>query len=171
MAFDPGGGGVRCRAAVPGALRARRPLGYASLMKSQFTAIIEPGEKFLVATCAEVPEAVGQGMTREEALRDLAGSIQSVLDYRRDEARCEVLGAPADGGDVEVAVGPGLDTQPKHLAVGQEGRAGGVRSPDPIRPDEPAQACRQLRRQVPDPKRTKRPASGKGSRRRERVKC
>ena len=83
----------------------------------------------------------------------------------------EVLGAPADGGGVKVAVAPGLDTQPKHLAVGQDGRASGVRSPDPIRPDERAQACRQLRRQVPDPRRTKRPASGKGSRRRERVKC
>jgi predicted RNase H-like HicB family nuclease len=55
-------------------------------MRNQFTAIIEQGERFLIAACPEVPEAVGQGVTREEALRDLAGSIQSVLDYRRDEA-------------------------------------------------------------------------------------
>ena len=44
------------------------------------------GEKYLIATCPEVPEAAGQGVTREEALRDLADSIQSVLDYRREEA-------------------------------------------------------------------------------------
>jgi predicted RNase H-like HicB family nuclease len=55
-------------------------------MKNQFTAVIERGETFLIATCPEVPEAHGQGMSREEALKDLAGSIQSVLEYRRDEA-------------------------------------------------------------------------------------
>ncbi len=55
-------------------------------MKNEFTAIIEPGDKYLIATCPEVPEAAGQGKTRAEALRDLADSIQSVLDYRREEA-------------------------------------------------------------------------------------
>lgn len=55
-------------------------------MRHQFTAIVENGEKFLIATCPEVPEANGQGTTREECLRDLADSIQSVLDYRREEA-------------------------------------------------------------------------------------
>lgn len=53
---------------------------------NRFTAFIEQGEKYLIATCPEVPEAAGQGLTREEALRDLADSIQSVLDYRRAEA-------------------------------------------------------------------------------------
>ena len=55
-------------------------------MKTQFTAIVERGEKYLIATCPEVPEAHGQGLTREECLRDLAGSIQSVLEFRREEA-------------------------------------------------------------------------------------
>jgi predicted RNase H-like HicB family nuclease len=55
-------------------------------MRHQFTAIIERGEQFLIATCAEVPEAHGQGSTREECLRDLAGSIESVLEYRREES-------------------------------------------------------------------------------------
>ena len=55
-------------------------------MKNQFTAIIEQGDKNLIATCPEVPEAAGQGATRAEALRDLADSIQSVLEYRREEA-------------------------------------------------------------------------------------
>lgn len=53
---------------------------------NRFTAFIEKGEKYLIATCPEVPEAAGQGLTREEALRDLADSIQSVLEYRRAEA-------------------------------------------------------------------------------------
>ncbi len=55
-------------------------------MRHQFTAIIERGEKYLIATSPEVPEAHGQGLTREECLRDLADSIQSVLEYRREEA-------------------------------------------------------------------------------------
>jgi predicted RNase H-like HicB family nuclease len=55
-------------------------------MKNLFTAFVEKGEEFLLATCPEVPEAAGQGITREAALRDLAGSIQSVLEYRREEA-------------------------------------------------------------------------------------
>lgn len=53
---------------------------------NKFTAIIEPGEKFLIATCPEVPEAHGQGTNRDECLKDLADSIQSVLEYRREEA-------------------------------------------------------------------------------------
>jgi predicted RNase H-like HicB family nuclease len=55
-------------------------------MKLQFTAIIEKGGKYLVASCPELPEANGQGRTRATALRDLAASIQSVLDHRRQEA-------------------------------------------------------------------------------------
>jgi predicted RNase H-like HicB family nuclease len=55
-------------------------------MKLRFTAILEKGEKFLVASCPEFPEANGQGKTRAAALRDLAASIQSVLEYRRHEA-------------------------------------------------------------------------------------
>lgn len=55
-------------------------------MKNRFTAILERGEKHWIATCPEVPEAAGQGRTRKEALGDLADSIQSVLDYRRNEA-------------------------------------------------------------------------------------
>jgi predicted RNase H-like HicB family nuclease len=55
-------------------------------MRHQFTAIIQQGEKYLIATSPEVPEAHGQGSTREECLRDLAESLQSVLEYRREEA-------------------------------------------------------------------------------------
>jgi predicted RNase H-like HicB family nuclease len=44
-------------------------------VKLQFTAIIERGEQFLIASCPELPEANGQGRTRAVALRDLAASI------------------------------------------------------------------------------------------------
>ena len=59
---------------------------YCVFMRNQFTAIIQRGEKYLIATSPEVSEAHGQGLTREECLRDLADSIQSVLEYRREEA-------------------------------------------------------------------------------------
>lgn len=58
-------------------------------MRNQFTAFIERGEQYLIATCPEVPEAHGQGETREEALKDLVDSIQSVLEYRREEASAQ----------------------------------------------------------------------------------
>jgi predicted RNase H-like HicB family nuclease len=55
-------------------------------VKNRYTAIVEQGEKYLIATCPEIPEAAGQGETRVQALRDLADSIQSVLEFRREEA-------------------------------------------------------------------------------------
>ena len=70
-------------------------------MKHQFTAIIEHGDKYLIATCPEVPEAAGQGTTRDEALRDLADSIQSVLEFRLEEALAK-LAANAERTIVEV---------------------------------------------------------------------
>ncbi len=71
-------------------------------MKNRFTAIVERGERWIIATCPEVPEANGQGETRETALKDLAGSIQSVLEYRREEALTK-LGAGSERTVVEVA--------------------------------------------------------------------
>lgn len=55
-------------------------------MKLRFTAIIQRGESFFVATCPEVPEAHGQGENEDGAVRDLEDSIESILDYRREEA-------------------------------------------------------------------------------------
>ena len=71
-------------------------------MRPRFTAIFQPGEKYRLATCPEVPEAHGQGLTREECLRDLEGSIQSVLEYRREEALAK-LGRQAEHADLEFA--------------------------------------------------------------------
>ena len=50
-------------------------------MKNEFTAVIEPAEEGgHFAYCPEVPEANGQGETREEALDSLSQAIELVLE-------------------------------------------------------------------------------------------
>lgn len=39
-----------------------------------------------MAICPEVPEANGQGKTREACLQDLAAAIETVLDYKREKS-------------------------------------------------------------------------------------
>jgi predicted RNase H-like HicB family nuclease len=55
-------------------------------MRNRYTAVVQRDGKWMVAHCAEVPEANGQGKTRAEALESLAAAIELVLDYRRDKA-------------------------------------------------------------------------------------
>lgn len=56
-------------------------------MRNEFTAIIEEGENgWWVATSPEVPAAVGQGRSVEEAHEDLRAAIAFVLECQRDEA-------------------------------------------------------------------------------------
>jgi predicted RNase H-like HicB family nuclease len=55
-------------------------------MELQLSAILERGDKYFIASCPEFPEANGQGSTRDEALQDLSVSIQSILEFRREEA-------------------------------------------------------------------------------------
>lgn len=74
------------KAKLRGALLYELVLATFSTGTLQFNAMIEPGEKLLVASCPEFPEANGQGRTREEALQDLAASIRSVLEFRLAEA-------------------------------------------------------------------------------------
>ena len=66
--------------------------------RGAFTAIIESADDWLIARCAEVPGANGQGRTREEVLDNLASSIElMLLDRRADD-----LGSV--GPDAEVAM-------------------------------------------------------------------
>ena len=59
-------------------------------MRNEFTAIIEEGENgWWVATCPEVPPAVGQGRTVEEAREELESAVAFVLEYQRDMANAE----------------------------------------------------------------------------------
>jgi predicted RNase H-like HicB family nuclease len=53
-------------------------------MRSRYTAVIQRDCKWFTAFCPEVPEANGEGKTREECLDNLAAAIELVLDYRRE---------------------------------------------------------------------------------------
>ena len=52
-------------------------------MKNEFTAEIHREGEWFVAFCPEVPEANGQGRTKEECLRNLAAAIELVFEDRR----------------------------------------------------------------------------------------
>ncbi|MBI2929430.1 MAG: type II toxin-antitoxin system HicB family antitoxin [Verrucomicrobia bacterium] len=53
-------------------------------MRNRYTAVVQRDGKWFIAFCPEVPEANGQGKTREECLESLAAAIELVLDYRRE---------------------------------------------------------------------------------------
>lgn len=59
-------------------------------MKNQFTAYIQRDGEWFVAVSPEVPEANGQGHTKEESLRSLASAIELVFEDRRAAARAEL---------------------------------------------------------------------------------
>jgi predicted RNase H-like HicB family nuclease len=48
------------------------------------------GESGFAATCAEFPEANGQGETVEECLKDLRLAVADVLHYRREAAASSI---------------------------------------------------------------------------------
>lgn len=52
-----------------------------------FTAVFEHGEQgWWVATCPEIPEAITQGRTMDEARENLKDAIRLELESRREEA-------------------------------------------------------------------------------------
>ncbi len=55
-------------------------------MRNRYTAVIQRDGKWFLAFCPEVPEANGQGKTREACLENLGAAIELVLEYRRDQA-------------------------------------------------------------------------------------
>jgi predicted RNase H-like HicB family nuclease len=59
-------------------------------MRNEFTAQIQRDGEWFVAWCEEVPEANGQGRTRDECLQSLRSAIELVLDERRTDARRNV---------------------------------------------------------------------------------
>ena len=58
-----------------------------SAMRNRYTAVVQRDGKWFMALCPEVPEANGQGKTREECLECLGAAIELVLDYRREQGR------------------------------------------------------------------------------------
>ena len=57
------------------------------MMKNEFTAIIERARGWYIAFCSEIPEANGQGKTKDEARENLAAAIGLILEDRRPEPR------------------------------------------------------------------------------------
>ena len=55
-------------------------------MRNQYSAVVQRDGKWFIAFCPEVPEANGQGKTREECLQSLAAAIELILDYRREQS-------------------------------------------------------------------------------------
>lgn len=55
-------------------------------MRNRYTAVIQRDGKWFIAFCPEIPEANGQGKTREACLESLAAAIELVLEYRRENA-------------------------------------------------------------------------------------
>jgi predicted RNase H-like HicB family nuclease len=59
----------------------------------RFTAIYEDGENgWIVATCPEVPGAITQGRTHEEARENLKDAIHAMLEARREDAEKDLKG-------------------------------------------------------------------------------
>jgi predicted RNase H-like HicB family nuclease len=59
-----------------------------------YTAVLTPDDDgFICAQIAEVPEAISQGRTLEEAKANVVEALELALEWRRDEG--EMLPAPA----------------------------------------------------------------------------
>jgi predicted RNase H-like HicB family nuclease len=54
-------------------------------MPDEFTAMIEQVGEWFIASCLEVPEANGQGRTREAARSSLGEAIRLILEDRREQ--------------------------------------------------------------------------------------
>ncbi len=68
-----------------------------------YTAVLTPGDDgFICAQIAEVPEAISQGLTLEEATANVTEALELALEWRRDEG--EPLPAPSRVTVVHVTV-------------------------------------------------------------------
>lgn len=76
---------------------------YCQIMKSGFTAIIEPApEGGFWAICPEVPGANGQGETIDETRQNLIEAVELVLEDRRSDF---LRGLPDDAIQEKILVG------------------------------------------------------------------
>ncbi|MBK35161.1 MAG: HicB family protein [Gemmatimonadetes bacterium] len=72
-------------------------------MRNEFTAVIEEADEGgYFAYCPEVPEANGQGETKEETLNSLREAIALVLEERREQG---LRGVPEDADTLTFTVG------------------------------------------------------------------
>jgi len=54
-------------------------------MQNEFTAVVEQDGQWFIAYCPEIPEANGQGETKDEAVQSLSGAISLILEDRRED--------------------------------------------------------------------------------------
>jgi predicted RNase H-like HicB family nuclease len=70
-------------------------------MHNEFTAVIERDGEWFIAYSPEVPEANGQGLSRDEAIASLRDAIALILEDRREDG---LRGVPADADRTVVTV-------------------------------------------------------------------
>ncbi len=57
-----------------------------------FTVVLEKGEDgYYVAKCVEIPEAISQGKTKEEARKNIREAIEAVLEWRQTKLKGKPL--------------------------------------------------------------------------------
>ena len=62
------------------------------MTRRTFTVVIEEGEDgYHVAKCVEIPEAVSQGRTKEEAVKNIKQAIEAVLEWRQKRVKGKPL--------------------------------------------------------------------------------
>ena len=64
-----------------------------TIVRNEFTAILEKDGDWFIAYCPEIPGANGQGRTKDEAKKSLAEAIKLILEDRREEG---MRGVPED---------------------------------------------------------------------------
>lgn len=53
-------------------------------MESKITIVLEPaGEGWFTSTILEIPEAISQGASREEAIENVLQAVKDLFEYRR----------------------------------------------------------------------------------------
>jgi predicted RNase H-like HicB family nuclease len=60
-------------------------LWYTSIMRNEFTAIIEQAEGWFIAYSPEMPGANGHGRTKDEAVTSLGAAIVLILNDRSEK--------------------------------------------------------------------------------------
>jgi predicted RNase H-like HicB family nuclease len=64
-----------------------------SLVRNEFTSVIEQDGEWFIGYCPEIPGANGQGRTIEECRANLSAAIALILEDRREDG---LRGAPSD---------------------------------------------------------------------------
>ena len=57
-----------------------------------FTVVLDEGEDgYYVAKCVEIPEAISQGKTKGEAVKNIKEAIEAVLEWRQKRVKGKPL--------------------------------------------------------------------------------